>query len=244
MAVRDPATLSLSQIENIERISLRAFFLAALDFGKTAWEMFKGGLDDPKDIAEDTTRDMLEDFGGYQGKPRIFGTVDYRKARRVLLPRYGIEQALLVDSKAEKTSHSATLQLSQTSLRIRQVRGGNQIDEPGLIKPIEIYDSKNFLTTTLFGHYCYSSQANGGRDTPPYSLKRLTLIALPNGLLQSRYNPDPETSFWLAGRNSPKRGEDFRVRVSFAELSSMASWRVQVIDYDSGNGEASGTWRQ
>jgi len=34
---------------------------------------------------------------------------------------------------------------------------------------------------------------------------------------------------WRAGRHSPRRGEDFRVRLSFAKLQAKASWRVRRI---------------
>ena len=36
--------------------------------------------------------------------------------------------------------------------------------------------------------------------------------------LQDRYNPTVDDGIWLAGRNAPTRGEDFRVRVSFDKL--------------------------
>ncbi|HUT55452.1 MAG TPA: SfiI family type II restriction endonuclease [bacterium] len=33
----------------------------------------------------------------------------------------------------------------------------------------------------------------------------------------------------MAGRNAPSRGEEFRVRLSFARLKRKADWRVQII---------------
>ena len=36
-------------------------------------------------------------------------------------------------------------------------------------------------------------------------------------------------SVWLAGRNAPTLGEDFRVRLSYERLREKASWRVQEI---------------
>lgn len=67
---------------------------------------------------------------------------------------------------------------------------------------------------------------------------------MPNGKLQERYNPNEEDSFWLAGRNAPSRGEEFRVRVSFSKLKEKARWRVQRIYYDNQNKIVLGTWEE
>ncbi|MDQ3563724.1 MAG: SfiI family type II restriction endonuclease [Pseudomonadota bacterium] len=58
---------------------------------------------------------------------------------------------------------------------------------------------------------------------------------MPNGRLQDRYNPDHVETIWMAGRNAPSRGEDFRVRLSFSALGEKARWRVQTIEYDTNN---------
>jgi hypothetical protein len=55
------------------------------------------------------------------------------------------------------------------------------------------------------------------------------VAAVPNGLLQERYNPSPKDTIWLAGRNAPTLGEAFRVRLSFSRLKAKAGWRVQKI---------------
>ena len=57
----------------------------------------------------------------------------------------------------------------------------------------------------------------------------ISVLCLPNGLLQNRYNPTAADTFWLAGRNAPTRGEAFRVRIGLAALKSKAHWRVQTI---------------
>lgn len=110
-----PKQLRPDEIEAIERASLRSLWLAARDFSLDAWEYFRQSQDDPKDIAEDITREMLDRLGGFQIQQRIFGNVDYRKARYVIHPDLAVRQALFVDSKAEKSRNSATLQMSQTS---------------------------------------------------------------------------------------------------------------------------------
>ena len=61
-------------------------------------------------------------------------------------------------------------------------------------------------------------------------LNGIYVVALPNGLLQSQYNPTATNGFWMVGRNAPTRGEGLRVRVSFARLKAKKNWRVQNID--------------
>jgi hypothetical protein len=37
-------------------------------------------------------------------------------------------------------------------------------------------------------------------------------------MLQNQYNPEASDGIWLAGRNAPTLGKDFRVRVSYRKL--------------------------
>ncbi len=74
-------------------------------------------------------------------------------------------------------------------------------------------------------------------------LKEATIAAIPNGLLQDRYNPTAQDGIWLAGRNAPTLGEDFRVRLSFAKLKEKSRWRVQAITYYEETNESSGLWQ-
>ncbi|MCX7899628.1 MAG: SfiI family type II restriction endonuclease [Methylocystis sp.] len=241
---RQPGSLTADEIESIERASLRSLWLAARDFALDAWEYFRQSHDDPKDIAEDVTREMLDRLGGFQIPQRVFGNVDYRKARYVIHPDLAVRQALFVDSKAEKSRSSATLQMSQLSMAVRQYRDEAQTDIPGLLAPIQSYQGHSYLTTTLLAHYHYAAaEGNDGRDRPPYRLHAITLAAIPNGLLQERYNPDQNDTIWIAGRNSPVRGEAFRVRLSFNRLRMKAAWRVQECLFDN-KGKATMTWRE
>lgn len=229
--------LSLADIEAIEKTSLLSLCIAAHDFSRDAWDYFRYSKDDPKDIAEDISREMLDKLGGYGINQRIYGNVDYRKARYLILPDYAVHQALLVDSKAEKSANSATLQMSQVSMSIRQIRGGDKTDIQGSVAQIQHYGTHDYLSTTLLAHYCYSaSPGNDGGDRPPYTLQRMTLVAVPNGLLQDRYNPDAANTIWIAGRDAPSRGESFRARLSFNLLRQKSAWRIQTMDFDeSGN---------
>lgn len=70
---------------------------------------------------------------------------------------------------------------------------------------------------------------NYGEENGANILKTITVVAVPNGMLQAKYNPNARDTIWLAGRNSPKRGEEFRVRLNFSKLKQKASWRVQII---------------
>jgi hypothetical protein len=235
--VEDISALAPDEVENAERLTLRWIFQAMIDFGSSAHDVFHNSPDDVKDVAEDITREALDRLPGFNVPQRIYGTVDYKRARYIILPDSIVRQALFVDSKAEKESRSATLQMSQTSLCVRQIRNGIRTDERGLLPTISIYAGKQYLTTTIFLHFEY-------RDTQStHVLRKLTLACLPNGLLQERYNPTADDNIWLAGRNAPTLGELFRARLSFTKLAAKARWRVQQIHYDTG-GLCEGTWME
>lgn len=241
---RQPSALTLDEIEAIERASLRALWLAARDFSLDAWEYFRQSADKVNYVAEDVTREMLDRLGGYQIPQRIFGNVDYRKARYVIHPDLAVRQALFVDSKAEKSHHSATLQMSQLSMAVRHVRGGGEMDIRGALAPIQAYQERAYLTTTLLAHYHYRDADEEDRRMrcTRYRLLHLTLVAIPNGFLQERSNPDQSDTIWIAGRDAPSRGEDFRVRLSFNRLRQKAAWRVQQAAFDA-QGRVEMIWR-
>jgi len=155
----------------------------------------------------------------------LFGKIDYKRARYLFHPDYAIRQALFVDSKAEKVDgqRTATLQTSQFSMTVRQVRGGESVEVEGTLPKILTIRGTGYITTTIFVKYNYE-RTNDDND-----LKSITVAAVPNGLLQERYNPTPQDTIWLAGRNAPSRGEAFRVRLSFHRLKAKARWRVQRI---------------
>ncbi len=234
--IEDISSLSYNQIEDIEKLTLRWIFQAVLDFGMAAYEIFLLSPDDVKDVAEDITRELLDRLPGYNIQQRIFGTVDYKRARYIVLPDQLVRQALFVDSKAEKESRTATIQMSQTSMRVRHVRTGISLDEVGRLPTISNYNNKQYLTTTAFLHFRYED-IDGA-----HILRSVTIFCLPNGLLQNIYNPTVEDTLWLAGRNAPTLGEDFRVRVAFDRLKTKATWRVQRIVYDGSNGSFGGVW--
>lgn len=224
----DPRSLGadLERLEQIEKASLRMVVQAIYDYRESAVEIFREESDLVADIGEDITRDALDRMGMSKIDQRLFGKIDYKQARYLFHPEYAVKQALFVDSKAEKTSgqRTATLQTSQFSLTVRQVRANETVAIPGSLPPVLRLRDEDYITTTIFVKYNYvevTSQVN--------RLDSITIAALPNGLLQETYNPNADDTIWLAGRNAPTLGEAFRVRLSFPLLKAKANWRVQSI---------------
>jgi hypothetical protein len=239
VSAKKPSALSLNEIEGIEKLTLRWLFQAVIDFGMEAHEIFLRSPDDVKDVAEDVTRELLDRLPGFNVQQRIFGTVDYKRARYIITSEQITRQALFVDSKAEKTGRTATIQMSQTSMSVRQRRSRLVVDEKGFLPEISEYSGEEYLTTTALVHYKYLDQEGTG-----HLLDEVTLAAVPNGKLQDRYNPNVDDNIWLAGRNAPTLGEDFRVRLSFERLKLRKGWRVQRIRYDTSSNECVGVWDQ
>lgn len=214
-------------LEDIEKASLRMVTQAIYDFRHEAQEFFTHEPDMVADIGEDITREALDRMGASTLPVRLYGKIDYKKARYVFHPEYSARQALFVDSKAEKVegAGSATIQTAQTSMRIRQRRGGAIVDEAGGLPSILSVQGTDFLSTTIFVKYNYRDAPNGVAKT----LESVSLICLPNGMLQERYNLTADDTFWQAGRNAPTRGEAFRVRIGLSRLKSKAAWRVQTL---------------
>ena len=223
----NPQELSqnLDRLEEIEKVSLRLVTQAIFDYRTTAEEIFREESDLVADIGEDITREALDRLGMSKIDQRIFGKVDYKRACYLFHPDYALKQALFVDSKAEKVSGqgTATLQTSQLSMIVRQIRFWREMEVPGKLPSIVNLKGESYLTTTLFVKYNYQEQ--DGLNV----LKSITVAAVPNGMLQERYNPNVQDTIWIAGRNAPTLGEEFRVRLSFLRLKEKANWRVQKI---------------
>ena len=101
---RDPTSLAsdLDAVEDIERASLRLVTQALVDFKEDVAEIYAAESDLQADIGEDITRETLDNMGVSKIPLRLFGKVDYKRARYVFHPDYAVRQALFVDSKAEK----------------------------------------------------------------------------------------------------------------------------------------------
>jgi hypothetical protein len=220
----DPRLLldDLDRLEEIEKALLRLVVQALYDYRDTTAVIFGIESDLVADIGEDITREALDRMGMARIDQRLFGKIDYKRARYVFHPEYAVKQALFVDSKAEKVAgqQTATLQTSQFSLTVRQVRTGQKVEVSGGLPTIL---GGEYITTTIFVKYNYEELSDGNK------LKSTTVAAVPNGMLQEQYNPTVQDTIWIAGRNAPSRGEAFRVRLSFHRLKQKRKWRVQTI---------------
>ncbi len=109
----NPNTLqdNLERLEAIEKASLRLVVQAIYDFRESAKEIFEFESDLVADIGEDITREALDKLGVSKIEQRLFGKIDYKKARYLFQPDFAIKQALFVDSKAEKISGRGTATL-------------------------------------------------------------------------------------------------------------------------------------
>jgi len=214
-------------VERIEKATTRLVTQAIYDFRHEAALIMKEETDDIQDVGEDITREALDRMGAPRIDMRLFGKMDYKKAIYVFQPEFAIRQALLIDSKAETIAgaRTATIQTSQTSMRIRQIRAGRELDETGELPVVIEKDDETYITTTLFAKYNYDVDPNSNERI----LHTIIIACLPNGLLQEIYNPDATHDIWLAGRNAYSRGEAFRVRISFKKLKEKANWRVQTM---------------
>lgn len=214
-------------VERIEKSTLRMVTQAVLDFASDAQDIFLNETDSVAHIGEDVTREALDRLGTSVLRVRLYGNVDYKRARYVFHPGYSVRQALFVDSKAEKVggAGTVTIQTAQTSLRVRQFRAGLEVDEPGTLPKVLNTQNINFLTTTVFVKYNYRDT----EDRAKARLESIVVCCLPNGILQEIYNPDASRTIWLAGRNAPTRGEPIRVRLSLRKLQEISGWRVQTI---------------
>ena len=215
---------NLDRLEEIEKVSLRLVTQALYNYRSAAQEIFLIESDLVGDIGEDITREALDRLGMPRIDQRLFGKVDYKRACYLFHPEYAIKQALFVDSKAEKVAGqgTATLQISQLSMMIKQVRFGQELEVQGRLPEIINVANDSYLTTTIFVKYNYEAGAGN-------ILRSITVAAVPNGMLQDRYNPTAQDTIWIAGRNAPTLSEEFRVRLSFHRLKEKANWRVQHI---------------
>ena len=214
--------MNVDEIENVEQAVMSAVIQAITDYLPHIKTIFKEETDLPQDMAEDVTREALETMGVSSISERLYGKVDYKKAMYAFLPKPQ-PIALMLDAKAEKPNgnRTATIQMSQTSMRVKQVRADEIIDEPGKLPTRIIRNGRELLVVTIIAKYVYE-----GNERESENLKEIIVACIPSGDLQEKYNPDPENSFWRAGRNAPSLGEDFRVRIHYGDLQDKAAWRV------------------
>jgi len=217
-------------IEDVEKASLRMVFHALADFLEHAKATFITATSRPDVTAEELLRAALDAVGMPYVYLNLPGDVDYKKARWVFHPEFAIKQALMVDAKAEKSETNFSIQLGQTSMRVRFMVTGRtcrKIREVGTLP--KVYQgqgmSHGFLTTTIVARFNYMESDCGCTR----ALTGITLAAVPNGILQGKYNRNYVHTIWQKGRDAESRGEKTRVRVSREKLIEKARWRVQDI---------------
>ena len=212
-------------MERLERTVMEMVVQALADYREQAATIFREEADLPQDIAEDVTREALEAMGVSGFNERLYGKVDYKKAIYVFLPD-ARPVALMLDAKAEKANgdRTATIQMSQTSMVVRMKRSGESVEEPGRLDEFIRRGDKTLYVVTVIAKFVYDETGLS------YQLRRMIVACIPNGVLQAKYNPSLDDTIWLAGRDAPTRGEDLRVRLSYAKLRAKAGWRVREIE--------------
>lgn len=210
------------RVEHLEQTVLSMVAQALTDYWDEAATIFREETDYPQDIAEDVLREAIDAMGLSEMHERLYGKVDLKKAVYVFAPN-AEPVALMLDAKAEMDSRTATIQMSQTSMTVRQKRAGQDVAVPGALDHFITRNQRQMLTVTVIAKFVYR-ETNGHRI-----LERIIVACIPNGLLQDRYNPTAADGIWLAGRNAPTLGEDFRVRLSYEKLSAKAPWRIVTI---------------
>ena len=216
--------MELDALERLEKTAMAIVVQAIKDYLPQASTIFREETDLPQDIAEDVTREAIEAMGLPGLRERLYGKVDVKKAIYVFLPE-AQPVALMLDAKAEKPNgnRTATIQISQTSMTVKMRRSGVEVAEPGGLEQEIRRGDRAFQVVTIIAKYVYKEVEESQR------LDRIIVACIPNGRLQERYNPTTQDTIWLAGRNAPTLGEDFRVRLSYRHLRRKAAWRVEEI---------------
>lgn len=218
----------LEKVERLEQVVMSMFVQAITDYRKDAVTIFQEETDSPQDIAEDVTREAIKSMGVPGIRDRLYGKVDVKKPIYVFLPEPKMV-ALMLDAKAEKKNgdRTATIQMSQTSMHVRMRRANKEVDEPGKLEKTIKRTGRTYQVVTVIAKYVYEKIGKSQQ------LHSIIVACIPNGVLQDKYNPTSSDTIWLAGRNAPTLGEDFRVRLSYKKLRDKAMWRVQEIDLPS-----------
>jgi hypothetical protein len=207
---------------------MRLVTRAIRDFWPDAKKIFAEETDLPQDVAEDVTQEALTTLGISKIPIRLYGKIDYKRSALLFFPDREVEVALMVDSKAEKDGDTATIQMSQTSMEIRQLRSGKLQQVKGDLPVFISRNDRKLQTVTIIVKYIYKERAS----KQGMELINIKLACIPSGVLQEDYNPNENDTIWKAGRNAPTLGEEFRVRLSFSKLKARSAWRVVEINSD------------
>lgn len=247
---QDYRALSLDEIEQIEKQTLRVIVQAVQEYSKEARLIFENTYA-PSDnevivLAEDLVQYALEVAESYPINKRFAGFIDYKRVRWIPTHFGLFPQALLVDAKASTENNRETLQQSQLPMDADFISNGNPVSLSAGIPPhlqVESSDGTdlNALTTSAFIHYYYQKL---GTTTQPYrKLISIFSLLVPHQKLKERYNPNAGTTFFGQGKHSPARGEVPIIRVYYTRLRAMCPWRLQELRYEDTNGYTTPLWR-
>jgi hypothetical protein len=250
--LQDYRNLSSEQLERIEKQTLRTIVQALQQYSREAKHIFDTteavSRSEVTVLAEDLTQYALEVAEIYPINVRFPGFIDYKRIR--WLPTvYGLmPQILLVDAKAAKERNRDTLQQSQLPMDadFRSSRSSQVYHLDARVPHHQEIEAANgtlaAVTTSFLVHFYYKNldPPVGGRYR---NLLGIFALAIPHGSLKSKYNPDPDTTFFGKGKESELRGEDPRIRIYFAKFKAACPWRLQELTYVQGEEYTLPLWR-
>ena len=248
--IEDYRSLSSDQLEEIEKQTLRTLVQALQQYSSEAKDIFDNTEAPSQNevivLAEDLTQYALEVAEIYPINKRFAGFIDYKRARWLPTPYGLIPQVLLVDAKASKEGNRDTLQRSQLPMDA-DFRVRSQVHSMKAGVPLhQVLDGINgpvtAVTTTSLVHFYYEDVQHN--LTGKYrNLIAIYVLAIPHGSLKSKYNPDPDTTFFGQGKHSSAREEEPRIRVYFDRLRHACPWRLQELRYVEGEPYTQPFWR-
>jgi hypothetical protein len=248
--LQDYHQITLDQIEQVEKQTLRVIVQALQEYSREARDIFEN-TPAPSEaeiivLAEDLVQYALEVAECYPINKRFAGFIDYKRVRWISTPFGLFPQVLLVDAKASTENNRETLQQSQLAIDADFTSKGVAVRMRAGVPPhmeVVMADASIVpaITTSAFIHFYYEDMA---RTNAPYRrLRSIFAMLLPHQSLKPRYNPDATTTFFGQGKHSPARLEVPRIRVYFGRLRAMSPWRLQELQYVEGQQYATPLWR-
>jgi Type II restriction enzyme SfiI len=247
---QDYRDLTSDEHELVEKQTLRTIVQALQQYSREARDIFETtrAISESEVIvlAEDLVQYALEVAEIYPIDKRFAGFIDYKRVRWLPTPFGLLPQVLLVDAKASTENTRDTLQQSQLPMNAEFLNRGAVVTlQAGVPPHLDIISNNgsalNAVTTSIFTHFYYQNISPGeGRYR---TLKAMYVLSIPHARLKDRYNPSPQTTFFGAGKHSPARGEEPRIRVYFSPLRQACPWRLQELAYEDASGFSTPRWR-
>lgn len=248
---QDYRNLSPSQVEQLEKATLRVILQALQEYSLEAKQIFDRTEADSETevivLAEDILQYALEVAELYPINKRYAGFIDYKRVRWFPTPFGLIPQALLVDAKASTENNRDTLQKSQLPMDAEFMDSKGDVHKlsAGVLPHLDIQFDEGVIigaiSTSILVHFYYENKSE--LQGCYRELKSIYVLALPHALLKSKYNPNPQKTFFGQGKHSPARGEAARIRVYFSRFREMCPWRFQELRYEKPDSYAAPKWR-